>query len=127
MRLPRGYDTNIGEGGARLSGGQRQRLGLARAFFGSPRLVVLDEPNASLDQEGEQALISAIEQMRAMGTTIVITAHRPYILRMADKLLVLRNGSVRAFGTREAVIAKLNARRAKLVKSTPPLVEEKSA
>jgi PrtD family type I secretion system ABC transporter len=128
MRLPRGYDTNIGEGGARLSGGQRQRLGLARAFFRSPRLVVLDEPNASLDQEGEQALISAIEQMRAMGTTIVIMAHRPHILRTADKLLVLRNGSIKAFGEREAVIAKLSARRnANLANNRAAIVAEKTA
>jgi PrtD family type I secretion system ABC transporter len=128
MRLPRAYDTNIGEGGARLSGGQRQRLGLARAFFGAPCLVVLDEPNASLDQEGEQALISAIEQLRATGTTIVITAHRPHILRIANKLLVLRNGTVNAFGAPETVIAKLSSRRSgNLANARPPVVEGKSA
>jgi PrtD family type I secretion system ABC transporter len=111
MRLPQGYDTEIGEGGSRLSGGERQRLGLARALFGAPRLVVLDEPNANLDTEGELALISAVEQLREAGTTIVIVAHRPSILRVADKLLVLRNGSISAFGESDAVIAKLNARR----------------
>jgi PrtD family type I secretion system ABC transporter len=126
MRLPDGYDTEIGEGGSRLSGGQRQRLGLARALFGAPRLVVLDEPNANLDQEGELALISAIEQLREAGTTIVIIAHRPNILRVADKLLVLRNGVIGAFGEREAVIAKLNARR-NANKRAQEIVQEKTA
>ena len=109
MRLPRGYDSEIGEGGLKLSGGQRQRLGLARALFGRPRLVILDEPNSSLDHEGEEALVQAIAHLKAHGTTVVVIAHRPSILGQADKLLVLRHGMVDAFGDRGEVIAKLNA------------------
>ncbi|HKW53234.1 MAG TPA: type I secretion system permease/ATPase [Stellaceae bacterium] len=109
MRLPRGYNSEIGEAGLRLSGGQRQRIGLARAVFGKPRLVVLDEPNASLDHEGEEALHHAIARLKEMGTTVVMIAHRPSVLGLADKLLVLRNGSVDAYGSRAEVIAKLNA------------------
>src|SRR5215469_17128912 len=108
MRLPRGYNSEIGEAGLKLSGGQRQRIALARAIFGKPRLVVLDEPNASLDHEGEEALHKAIAKLKEMGTTIVMIAHRPSILGLADKLLVLRNGMVEAYGTRAEVIAKLN-------------------
>jgi PrtD family type I secretion system ABC transporter len=108
MRLPRGYDSDIGEGGLKLSGGQRQRIGLARALFGRPRLVVLDEPNASLDHEGEEALVKTIAHLKSQGTTVVVIAHRPSILGHADKLLVLRNGMVDAFGDRAEVIAKLN-------------------
>jgi PrtD family type I secretion system ABC transporter len=109
MRLPRGYNSEIGEAGLRLSGGQRQRIGLARAVFGRPRLVVLDEPNASLDHEGEEALHQAIARLKETGTTVVMIAHRPSVLGLADKLLVLRNGTVDAYGNRAEVIAKLNA------------------
>lgn len=109
MRLPRGYNSEIGEAGLRLSGGQRQRIGLARAVFGKPRLVVLDEPNASLDHEGEEALHHAIARLKEAGTTVVMIAHRPSVLGLADKLLVLRNGAVDAYGSRAEVIAKLNA------------------
>lgn len=109
MSLPKGYDSEIGDGGAKLSGGQRQRIALARAVFGSPRLVILDEPNASLDQEGDAALHEAILALKRQGATVVIIAHRPSILGLADKLLVLRNGMVDIYGTRAEVIAKLNA------------------
>lgn len=109
MRLPRAYNSEIGEAGVRLSGGQRQRIGLARAIFGRPRLVVLDEPNASLDHEGEEALHHAIARLKEAGTTIVMIAHRPSVLSLADKLLVLRNGTVDSYGNRADVIAKLNA------------------
>jgi PrtD family type I secretion system ABC transporter len=108
MRLPKGYDSDIGESGLKLSGGQRQRIGLARALFGEPRLVVLDEPNASLDAEGESALIEAIAQLKARGTTLIVIAHRPSILQHADKVLVLKDGMTAAFGSRDEVIAKLN-------------------
>ncbi len=118
MRLPRGYDSEIGDAGLKLSGGQRQRIGLARAIFGRPRLVVLDEPNASLDHEGEEALREAIARLKGTGTTIVMIAHRPSVLGLADKLLVLRNGLVDAYGSRADVIAKLNA----LSTSRPPAV-----
>ena len=109
MRLPKGYDSDIGEGGLKLSGGQRQRIGLARALFGEPRVIVLDEPNASLDAEGESALIEAIAQLKARGTTLIVIAHRPSILQHADKVLVLKDGMAAAFGSRDEVIAKLNA------------------
>lgn len=109
MRMPAGYDSEIGEAGVRLSGGQRQRIGLARALIGNPRLVVLDEPNASLDAEGEEALLQTIEHLKSLGTTIVIIAHRSNVLALADKLLVLRNGAVDLFGDCREVIAKLNS------------------
>jgi PrtD family type I secretion system ABC transporter len=109
MRLPRGYDSEIGEAGLRLSGGQRQRIGLARALFGNPKLVVLDEPNASLDSDGEAALLDTIAHLKAQGTTVIIIAHRSNVLALADKLLVLRNGAVDLFGDCGEVIAQLNS------------------
>ncbi len=109
MRLPACYDSDIGESGVKLSGGQRQRLGLARALFGEPKLVVLDEPNASLDSEGEMALIEAIAQLKARGATVVVIAHRPNILQHADKILMLRNGMVEMFGPRNEIMPTLNA------------------
>jgi PrtD family type I secretion system ABC transporter len=107
MRLPQGYDTDIGENGARLSGGQRQRIGLARAFHGAPRLIVLDEPNASLDTEGEEALRVAMQTMRDRGATIIVIAQRFGILNISDKILVLENGAVNAFGSRNDIVAKI--------------------
>lgn len=107
MGLPRGYDTDIGDGGMRLSGGLRQRLGLARAFFGQPRVLVLDEPNASLDAEGEDALRQAIQEMRNRGSTVIIIAQRLGILNMADKVLVLDKGTVNAFGNRRDIAEKI--------------------
>ncbi len=92
----------------KLSGGLRQRIALARAVFGRPRLVVLDEPNASLDQEGDEALHAALIELKRHGATVVIVAHRPSILGLADKLLVLRHGMVDVYGNRADVIAKLN-------------------
>ncbi len=107
LRLPKGYDTDLGEGGVVLSAGQRQRVGLARAMFGDPAFVVLDEPNASLDAEGEDALLKAIDTLKAGGSTVVIISHKPGIFRTADKLLVLREGRVDLFGPREQVMARL--------------------
>jgi PrtD family type I secretion system ABC transporter len=108
MSLPAGYDSEIGDGGLKLSGGLRQRIALARAVFGRPRLVVLDEPNASLDQEGDEALHAALIELKRHGATVVVVAHRPSILGLADKLLVLRHGMVDVYGNRADVIAKLN-------------------
>jgi PrtD family type I secretion system ABC transporter len=107
LRLPQGYETEIGSGGVHLSGGQRQRIGLARALFGRPCLLVLDEPNASLDQEGEGALLRALERVKRAGTTVIMVAHRPSILVHADKLLVLEDGMVTHFGPRNEVAARL--------------------
>ncbi|RAK51934.1 type I secretion system permease/ATPase [Phenylobacterium soli] len=107
LRMPKGYDTDVGESGVVLSAGQRQRVGLARALLGDPAFIVLDEPNASLDAEGEAALMSAIDAMKAQGSTIVVIAHKPGIFRAADKLLVLRDGRIDLFGPKDQVMARV--------------------
>jgi PrtD family type I secretion system ABC transporter len=107
LSLPQGYDTEIGAGGMALSGGQRQRIGLARALYGNPKVVVLDEPNASLDTLGERALFEALEHLRKEGTTIIVIAHRPNVLGGVDKILMLRDGEIELFGPRAEVLAKL--------------------
>lgn len=109
QNLPQGYDTQIGDGGIRLSGGQRQRIGLARAVFGSPRLIILDEPNANLDQAGESALAGAIRNLKAFGAVLIIVGHRPSTLALADKILVLKEGCVAMFGPRADVIQNLSS------------------
>jgi PrtD family type I secretion system ABC transporter len=101
VRLPNGYDTQVGEGGQWLSGGQRQRVALARALYGQPRLVVLDEPNANLDNDGEQALTQAIQGLRERGTTVVLITQRTQILSVADRILVLNEGSIQRVGVRQ--------------------------
>ena len=107
LRMPKGYDTEVGEGGVVLSAGQRQRVGLARAMLGTPPLVVLDEPNAALDAEGEEALMRAIDAMKAAGSTVVIISHKVGVFRAADKMLVLREGRIDLFGPRDQVMARL--------------------
>jgi ABC-type protease/lipase transport system fused ATPase/permease subunit len=107
LNLPQGYDTDIGEAGRLLSAGQRQRLGLARALFGGPRLLVLDEPNSNLDQDGEAALNRAIAEAKAQGTTIVLIAHRPSLLAHVDRILVLRHGAVEALGKRDEIMKQI--------------------
>lgn len=102
-RMPLGYDTNVADGDFKLSGGQRQRIGLARALYGMPRLVVLDEPNANLDAEGEQSLVRAIQAARESGAIVVLIAHRPSVMQIVDKILVLREGRVAQFGPRSAI------------------------
>ncbi|MBF0393062.1 MAG: ATP-binding cassette domain-containing protein, partial [Alphaproteobacteria bacterium] len=108
LRLPHGYETAVGESGAVLSGGQRQRVALARALFGGPSLVVLDEPNANLDAEGEAALDEAIAEAKARGAVVVIIGHRPATLAQVDKVLLLREGAIDAFGPRAQVLAALS-------------------
>jgi PrtD family type I secretion system ABC transporter len=127
MRLPRGYDTEIGDAGLRLSGGQRQRVALARALFGKPRLVILDEPNSSLDHEGEEALVRAIAAVKAQGATVIVITHRPSILGLADKLLLLRNGAIEAFGDSREVIAGLNGGALRAVPSGQNVVAQNPA
>jgi ATP-binding cassette subfamily C exporter for protease/lipase/ATP-binding cassette subfamily C protein EexD len=107
LALPRGYDTQIGEAGCFLSGGQRQRIGLARALYGSPRLVVLDEPNANLDTDGEMALLAAIADLKRAEVSLIIVTHRPTMLGQIDKLLMLRDGRMELFGPRAQVMAQV--------------------
>lgn len=110
LRLPDGYETDVGVHGGKLSGGQRQRLGLARALFGSPRLIVLDEPSSNLDTEGEAALVRALATLKEDGRTILVVTHQANLLRGADKILMLRDGQVAAFGTQEDLMRALAAR-----------------
>ena len=107
MGLPQGYESPVGREGARLSGGQRQRVALARAIYGDPVLVVLDEPNSSLDEAGDAALATAITQLKARGTTFVVMTHRTSVLAVADKMMILRDGVMQAFGPRDEVLAAL--------------------
>jgi ATP-binding cassette subfamily C exporter for protease/lipase len=111
LRFPKGYDTPMGEAGGFLSGGQRQRIGLARALYGEPALVVLDEPNANLDDEGEVALVRAVQGLKAKGKTVVLISHRPGIVGVADRLLILQQGAVQASGPRDGVLAALQKQR----------------
>jgi ATP-binding cassette, subfamily C, type I secretion system permease/ATPase len=107
LRLPDGYETQIGEGGMYLSGGQRQLIGLARAMFGRPKLVVLDEPNSNLDGDSEAALIRALERLKANGTTVILVSHRPTLVQGVDKVLLLKEGAMEMFGPRAEVLKRL--------------------
>lgn len=107
LRFPKGYDTPIGEAGGMLSGGQRQRVGLARALYGHPALVVLDEPNANLDDVGEQALVQAVRDLRNRGASVFLITHRSQAIAVADQLVVMNDGHVQIQGPREAVLAHL--------------------
>ena len=107
LRLPQGYDTVIGASGGGLSGGQRQRIGLARAVYGRPRLIVLDEPNSNLDEQGERSLALAMRQLKESGTTLFVITHRTSVLSAVDKLMVLRDGTLAMFGPRDLVLAEL--------------------
>jgi len=123
LRLPQGYDTVLGEDGSGLSGGQKQRVALARALYGKPSLVVLDEPNSNLDTVGESALAAAIAQMKAQGTSVILVTHRSSALAQADKLLVLNEGRLQAFGPSQEVLKALSGaqeqQREKAAPATP--------
>jgi len=107
MSLPQGYNSPVGRDGAMLSGGQRQRIGLARALYGKPVFVVLDEPNSSLDEAGDAALAGAISSLKQLGTTFVVMTHRTSVLGVADKMLIIQDGAQQVFGPRDEVLAAL--------------------
>jgi len=109
LRLPDGYETQVGEGGTVLSGGYRQRIGLARAVFGSPSLVVLDEPSSNLDSDGEAALAECVVKLKKARVTVILVSHRPATVAVVDKILLMMDGVVEAFGPRAEVLAKLSA------------------
>jgi ATP-binding cassette subfamily C exporter for protease/lipase len=111
LRFPKGYDTRVGQAGSFLSGGQRQRIGLARALYGQPVLVVLDEPNANLDDEGENALLNAVLLLKQQGKTVVLISHRQGVLKVADRLVIMQDGRVVASGPRDGVLAALQQQR----------------
>ena len=107
LALPRGYDTQIGEYGAALSGGQRQRIGLARALYGDPKIIVLDEPNSNLDEEGEATLLQAIVNLRELRSTVVLVTHKPNILSLVDNIMVMQDGQIALCGARQEVLGRL--------------------
>jgi ABC-type protease/lipase transport system fused ATPase/permease subunit len=107
LRLPNGYDTQIGDGGQHLSGGQRQLVGLARAMFGRPKLIVLDEPNSNLDGDAEARLIQALERLKEQDTTVVLVSHRSTLVQGVDKVLLLKDGTLEMFGPRVEVLKRL--------------------
>ena len=107
LRFPAGYDTPVGVFGNLLSGGQRQRLGLARALYGAPALVVLDEPDANLDDAGTAALVEALRELRSLGRTVFVISHRMNLLALADRIVLLVNGEIRLDGPRQQVLDAL--------------------
>ncbi|MDF9894695.1 UNVERIFIED_ORG: ATP-binding cassette subfamily C exporter for protease/lipase [Pseudomonas vranovensis] len=121
LRLPQGYDTRLGEDGGDLSGGQKQRIALARALYGGPSLIVLDEPNSNLDTSGEAALATAIAQMKAQGRTVVLVTHRSAALAQADKLLVLSEGRMQAFGPAHDVMQALSRAQEQALSANRPM------
>lgn len=125
LQLPDGYDTEIGDAGMKLSGGQRQRIGLARAVYGDPVLIVLDEPNANLDQAGESALAGAVAELKQRGAAMIIVGHRPSTLAHADTILLLKQGVAALYGSRDEVLQKLR-RGAATVQEDANVVETQS-
>ena len=119
VQLPEGYDTKVKSGGGRLSGGQMQRIGLARALYGDPVIVILDEPNSNLDNDGSIALNNAIKRLKSEGKSVLIMAHRPAAIQECDKLLVIDQGTMMAFGPKDEVLRKMVANHRDL-KAAPP-------
>lgn len=107
LKFPEGYDSDIGIAGSNLSGGQKQRIGLARAFYGNPKMVILDEPNANLDEAGEIALSQALLEARKQGIAVIVISHRPSVLSVVDKILVMQDGTVVAYGTKEEISSRV--------------------
>lgn len=120
LRLPQGYDTRLGSGGMKLSGGQIQRLGLARALYGQPKVLVLDEPNSNLDNQGSVALNASIRHIKAAGGSVVIIAHRPAAIQECDMLLMLESGKCRAFGLRDEVLRGMVRNATEIVRAAGP-------
>ena len=110
--MPKGYQTVVGSGGTLLSGGQMQRVGLARALYGNTKVVILDEPNANLDVHGEQALATAIEELKKRGVTVILILHRPNILKVLDYIMVLADGKIQKMGARQDMLALVGGPRA---------------
>lgn len=125
LHFPNGYDTPIGEGGSVLSGGQRQRIGIARAVYGLPSFIVLDEPNSNLDDVGEAALVGTVQALKQAGRTVVVITHRMSVLQAVDKLLLMRDGTVQAYGERDAVLQALA--QARNVQAQPSIPQETQA
>lgn len=123
QHLPQGYDTPLGDGGAGLSGGQKQRLALARALYGDPSFVVLDEPNSNLDEAGEQALLGALTDLKQRGKTLVLITHRANIIGITQKLLLLKDGLPQAFGPTAQVLAELNKAQTPATPAARPSVQ----
>lgn len=120
LSLPQGYNTQIGPEGHNFSGGQRQRIAAARAIYGNPALVVLDEPNSSLDEAGDQSLANMINARKAIGTTFVVITHRTSLLGVSDKILLMRDGAQQAFGPRDEVLKALAQAQQKAAQPLPP-------
>lgn len=118
LRLPEGFDTKLGDGGIQLSAGQAQRIGLARALYGQPRVIVLDEPNANLDAEGELALLQSLAEIKVQGRTSILITHKPSLVGGMDYLLVMREGRVELMGPRDEVLARLSENKAPVPRGT---------
>jgi PrtD family type I secretion system ABC transporter len=127
LRLPDGYDTVVGDTGTRLSGGQRQRIALARALYGRPKLVVLDEPDAHLDAEGQDALKAALRALKACGSTVVVVGHRGGLMAQLDKIAVIKEGALQAFGPAATVLAAAQARNVHVLPAPTPHTTEAAA
>jgi ATP-binding cassette subfamily C exporter for protease/lipase len=130
LRLPQGYDTPLGADGSNLSGGQRQRIGLARALYGDPSFIVLDEPNSNLDESGEKALVDAVRGLKTQGKTVVLITHRMSTLAAVDKILVLADGALAAYGPRDEVFKAMQEKTAggaPSVRRVPPTITTTAA